>query len=62
MQIPEERIEELRRLYKEGYGQDLTYAEAAEMGHRLLTLYRLLTRPLPSDGRPPQKLPAQNGP
>lgn len=61
MQIAKERVEELRALYKEAYSQDLTYAEAAEMGHRLMMLYRLLMRPVPKQGAS-SELPAQNAP
>ena len=49
MEIKAERIEELRKLYKEAYGKDLTYAEAEEIGQRLVTLYRLLRKPLPNE-------------
>jgi hypothetical protein len=49
MEIKTERIEELRKLYKEAYGKDLTYAEAEEMGQRLVMLYRLLRQPLPKE-------------
>lgn len=62
MEIAKERIEELRTLYKEAYGQDLTYPEAAEMAHRLMTFYRLLMRRLPGESPPAQKLPSQNAP
>jgi aldehyde:ferredoxin oxidoreductase len=47
MRVSEERIEELRRLYKEAYGQELSEEEARDMALRLVELYRLLMRPLP---------------
>lgn len=60
-----DRLEEFRRIYKESYGQEITTAQASEMTHRLLTLYRLLRQPLPVERaqRPPgQEPPAQTAP
>ena len=34
-------------IYQEVYGEALTKAQAAEMAHRLLSLYALLARPVP---------------
>lgn len=51
MQIEENRLREFGRIYKETYDQDITLAEAREMAQRLLTLYDILRRPLPGDGR-----------
>jgi hypothetical protein len=48
-QVSPERLEEFRRIYKEVYGEEITSAEASAMTHRLLALYRLLSRPLPGD-------------
>lgn len=62
MKIAKERIEELIGLYKEAYGKELSYAEAEEMGRRLVTLYKLLKRPLPSAKPASQEPPAQNVP
>jgi hypothetical protein len=60
--ISKERIEELRTFYKEAYGKELTYAEAEEMGQRLVTLYKLLRRPLPDEKKSSQEPPAQTAP
>jgi hypothetical protein len=47
--VSPERLEEFRRIYKETYGEEITTAEATEMTHRLLALYKILMRPLPSE-------------
>jgi hypothetical protein len=52
MRVSEERIEELRRLYKDAHGKDLSREEARDMALRLVDLYRLLMRPLPGDKKP----------
>ncbi|MGY3695037.1 aldehyde:ferredoxin oxidoreductase [Bradyrhizobium sp. USDA 3240] len=48
-QVSPERLEELRRIYKEISGDEITTEEAREMAHRLLTVYRLISRPLPGE-------------
>ena len=50
MQFTEKRIEELRRLYKESYGQEITVEDARDMARRLVELYRVLLKPLPGSG------------
>lgn len=63
MQIPPERIEELRRLYQEAHGPELSMEEAREMAIRLVMLYRVLKQPLPNETRPPSpELSGQNVP
>ena len=63
MKVTKERIEELRRLYKDAYGKELSYADAEAMGHRLVTLYTLLTQPVLNEAkRPSPEPPAQTGP
>lgn len=59
MQISNERIEAFRVAYKEGYGEEISTADARAMAHRLLALYRLIMRPLPDESDP---LPSQNSP
>ena len=44
--ISDERIEELRRIYKKEYGEQLTMEEARDMGRRLVELYTILMKPL----------------
>lgn len=48
-QVSPERLEELRRIYKEASGEEITTADASDMSHRLLTLYKLLSRPSPGE-------------
>ena len=57
--VSDERLEEFRRTYKEVYGEEITKAEAVEMTHRLLALYKLLLRPLPGEpsAHPPEQPP-----
>jgi hypothetical protein len=65
MQTSDGRIEELRRLYKEGYGKEISVAEAREIADRLLALYQVLKQPLPVEtGKQPpeQPTPAQIAP
>jgi hypothetical protein len=49
MQISDDRLAELQRIYKDEYGEDITIEEAREIAQRLLTLYGILMRPLPGD-------------
>ena len=58
--VSDERLEELRRIYKEVFGEEITMAEASEMAHHLLTLYRLLMQPLP--GEASMRSPAHSRP
>lgn len=53
MRLSDQAIEELREIYRQEYGQDLSPDQAAEIGSRLLDLIRLLSRPLPERGQPP---------
>lgn len=53
MEISKEDLEELKNIYKEDYGETLSDAEALEMGQRLLNLFRIIYRPLPSDSHEP---------
>ena len=47
MQLTQQDIEEFKAAYKEAFGEDITDAEAREMGSRVLWLYELLSKPLP---------------
>jgi len=48
-EVSPERLEAFRRIYEEVYGEEITTAEASAMTHQLLTLYRLLSLPGPSE-------------
>ena len=47
VEFSDERIEELRKIYREQYGEEISIADARDMGRRLITLYRLIMQPLP---------------
>ena len=55
MRLSEKAIDELRAIYKEEFGEDISRDDAAEMGDRLLRLVRLLLRPLPDTSTIPAK-------
>lgn len=56
MDISKEDLEELKSIYKKDYGETLSDAEALEMGQRLLNLFRIIYRPLPSDSNEPDDI------
>lgn len=45
MKIPEQKVEELQRLYKERYGKDISYEEAQALGDSLVQIIRLIYDP-----------------
>jgi hypothetical protein len=49
MQISDERIGELQRLYKDACGEEISFAEARDMGQRLVELYRSIMQLLPDE-------------
>jgi hypothetical protein len=49
MLLSDKDVEEFRAVYKEDTGEDLTLDEAREIASRMLELYKLLARPLPSE-------------
>jgi hypothetical protein len=48
MQISDEAVDELIKLYKEEFNEDITRSQASEMAFRLVTLYELLSQKLPN--------------
>jgi len=44
--LPKKAIEELKRIYKEENGEELSNSDALEMGNNLLNLFRVLLEPL----------------
>lgn len=46
MQIPEEKIEELQRIYEKNYGIELSKEEAVERGREILEFMDLIYEPL----------------
>ena len=49
MLLTDENCETFREAYKKDWGEDITIPEAREMASNLLSLYQLLSRPLPSE-------------
>jgi hypothetical protein len=49
MNISGDRLREFIRIYKDDFGEDISPGEAQLMIGRLLALYELLARPLPSE-------------
>ncbi len=49
MKLSQEAIEEFKAIYKEEFGVLLTNAEAEEMGLRVLSLFQIISAPLPSE-------------
>jgi hypothetical protein len=52
MPLQQHHIDELKRIHKEDFGDELSDKEAWEMGTRLVNLFRLLLKdnPKPKDG------------
>ena len=48
MQIPDDALDAFIKIYKKEFKQKISREEAREMATNLLTLYRLLSRPLPT--------------
>jgi hypothetical protein len=48
MELDDATVEEFRVIFQEEYGRTVSVDEAREMAQRVLTLYDLLLRPLPS--------------
>ncbi len=66
MQIPEKALDEFIEIYRSEFGGDIDRNEAREMAQRVLALYQLLSRKLPTEhnsmqptgGRLPTSYPA----
>ena len=49
MRPNDKALDELRDIYRDEFDREITRDEAAELGTRLITLVRLLLRPLPKE-------------
>jgi len=47
--LSEAAILELKKIYEDDFGEEITMEEAAEMGYRLIALYKILRQPLPGE-------------
>ena len=57
MQLTQEAIDEFKVIYKKQFGEDISDAEALEMGTRLLRVFRVLLEvrdQVPTDESPEQ--------
>lgn len=59
MKFTDAEIDELREIYREDFGEEITREQAAEMGTRLVRLIALLRRspPAPSQANSPDLTP-----
>lgn len=47
MQLPPKAIIEYQKLFKQEFGQELTYEEAETQGRKLLRLFQIIYKPIP---------------
>ena len=50
MGLSKEAIEEFKEIYREELKEDISDAEAQELGDSLISLFRIIYRPLPGSG------------
>lgn len=53
--IPKEGFIEYQEIYRKTFGHEITYEEAVEKGTKLLGLYKIIYRPIPSSWQDKQK-------
>lgn len=58
--LPKKAIEEYRKIYKEQYGKEISYAEAEEQGTKFLSLFKAIYRPIPKEWK--EKYDSENTP
>ncbi|MFC1622456.1 hypothetical protein ACFL1Y_00460 [Patescibacteria group bacterium] len=46
MQIPDDKLEEFRELYKKNFGKEISKAEALDSATKLLTLMKIIYQPI----------------
>jgi hypothetical protein len=49
MRLSKKAIEELKDIYYREYGKEISDEEAQEMGQNLLSLFKVIYRPIPED-------------
>ena len=49
MQLSDDAIREYQELYKQDFGEEISFEEAREIATRLVTLYVLLRQRLPNE-------------
>jgi len=56
MELTRAHVEAFRRAYKQDTGEELSYAEASEMAHRLVNIFMILERAAIKQAREEQGL------
>lgn len=51
MGLSKEAIEEFKEIYREEFHEEISDAQAQEMGEGLLDLFEIIYRPIPEDNR-----------
>jgi hypothetical protein len=49
MRLSGEAIKEFRRIYRHEFGEEISDAKAQELGESLLSLFKIIYRPIPQD-------------
>ena len=52
MRLTEQDIKELKEIYYREFGKSISNEEAQEMGQRLISLFRIIYRPIPGKDIP----------
>jgi len=47
MRLSKQAIEEFKKIYREEFGKEISDEEAQEMGEGLLSLFKIIYRPIP---------------
>ncbi len=55
MRLSEKAIKEFKEIYFREYGKSISDDEAQEMGQRLISLFRIIYRPIPGRDYPLKK-------
>jgi len=58
MRLSKESIEELKNIYYQEYGEQISNEEAQVIGESLLSLFKIIYRPIPKNSK--EKPPGQN--
>jgi len=51
MGLSKEAIEEFKTIYREEFKEEISDAEAQELGESLISLFKIIYRPIPKTGR-----------
>jgi len=52
MKLSQEAIKEFKKIYYREYGKSISDEEAQEMGQRLISLFKIIYRPIPGKDIP----------